>query len=379
MIAVVAPTVAFAVPPNDDFADSVSISGASGEVTGSSFTATKEAGEPDHAGNAGGHSVWYEWTAAADGNVAFTTQGSAFDTLLAVYTGNDVGSLTPVVASDDQGESTWSSVSFAVSSGETFRIAVDGFGGKSGVFVLSWHPAPANDHFADAELLPSVRVGRTTGTVQGATREAGEPSSSSFGGGTVWYSWTVPADGTYKFDTLGSSTDTVLAVYRGSALDSLDLVGVNDDDPLRGCCASWVPIRNASSGSTYAIAVSSLGEVSSENVIALRWTPLILGSPQAETLVGTPGNEEIRAREGDDVLRGLGGSDALFGGRGSDVTRGGTGNDFILDRAGADRLLGGDGNDVLEARDGRGNDVVSGGLGSDRCRTDAGDTRTRCP
>jgi len=46
--------------------------------------ATKEPGEPAHAGNDGGASIWYSWTAPSTGNVTITTEGSSFDTLLGV-------------------------------------------------------------------------------------------------------------------------------------------------------------------------------------------------------------------------------------------------------------------------------------------------------
>jgi Ca2+-binding RTX toxin-like protein len=382
LVAAVWPASALAAPANDDFADAQLITGTEGSVTGSNVGATKEPGEPDHAGNPGGHSVWYSWTSPADGNVAFTTSGSAFDTLLAVYTGGAVGSLTAVAANDDNpgafslGGST---VSFAVSSGVTYMVAVDGFSGKVGFFSLSWQPAPANDNFVDAQVLASASSGTATGNARGATVEAGEPTlfGGEFSPATIWYSWTAPADGTYKFDTVGSNFDTVLAVYEGSSLDALVLVGANDDDPDRGCCSSWVPIQNATAGTIYSIAVSPL-EFGGDEVV-LNWSPLILGTPGGDNLIGTTGAEEIRGLAGPDLLRGRGGNDALFGGRNADQEYGGAGDDLVLDRSGVDRLFGGNGNDRLNARDSRPNDLLSGGFGVDRCRGDAGDVRRRCP
>jgi Ca2+-binding RTX toxin-like protein len=377
LVAALWPASALAAPANDDFANAQEITGTTGSVTGSNVGATKETGESNHAGNPGGHSIWYSWTAPADGHVAFSTEVSTFDTLLAVYTGAAVDALTAVAANDDNpgafGEG-WSTVSFAVSSGVTYRVAVDGFSGKIGFVNLRWNPAPANDNFADAQVLPSTSSGTATGDVDGATLEPGEPP---FGLDTIWYSWTAPADGTYKFDTVGSNFDTVLAIYEGSSLDTLDLPRINDDDPDRGCCSSWVAIPNTTAGTTYSIAIGSLGGPGS--ALVLRWSPLILGTPQGETLLGTSGDEEIRGRGGNDVLRGLGGRDAIFGGRGNDLEYGGVGNDFVFDHQGADRLFGGDGNDRLNARDHRSNDLVAGGLGVDICRADAGDTRRSCP
>ena len=46
------------VQPDDNFVDAVRISGANGIVSGTNTFATKEPGEPDHGGKAGGRSVW---------------------------------------------------------------------------------------------------------------------------------------------------------------------------------------------------------------------------------------------------------------------------------------------------------------------------------
>ena len=74
-------------PPNDNFANSTAISGSVITKTGTNVNATKESGEPNHAGNTGGKSVWWSWTAPGSGRVTITTAGSAFDTILGVYKG----------------------------------------------------------------------------------------------------------------------------------------------------------------------------------------------------------------------------------------------------------------------------------------------------
>ena len=78
-------TGAVAVPPNDNFANGQLLTGAVGVVGGSNVEADKEAGEPDHAGNAGGHSVWYRWQANCSGTMTFDIDGGDFPALLAVY------------------------------------------------------------------------------------------------------------------------------------------------------------------------------------------------------------------------------------------------------------------------------------------------------
>src|SRR6185369_16487374 len=104
---------------------------------GLNFNATKETGELNHAGNQGGKSVWWIWTAPANGLVTISTIGSSFDTLLAIYTGNDVGSLTLVASDDDGGGNLTSRVVFAATPNVTYQIAVDGYNGASGNIQLN--------------------------------------------------------------------------------------------------------------------------------------------------------------------------------------------------------------------------------------------------
>ena len=90
--------VTVTVPANDNFSAAQTISGTQGTVTGTNVRATKETGEPNHAGNAGGASIWYNWTAPANGSVTIDTVGGTIDSLLAVYTGSSVNALTSVTS-----------------------------------------------------------------------------------------------------------------------------------------------------------------------------------------------------------------------------------------------------------------------------------------
>jgi hypothetical protein len=61
--------------------------------------------------------------------VRFETTGSAFDTLLAIYTGDSVNALKLVVENDDiiSGDVWQSRAEFAAKKGTLYRIVVDGF------------------------------------------------------------------------------------------------------------------------------------------------------------------------------------------------------------------------------------------------------------
>lgn len=122
---------------NDDFANALPIAG-TGSLVALNDAATKEAGEPDHAGDAGGASVWFRWTADQDGYVSVDTLFSDFDTTLAVYSGTAVDALTELGSNDDSLGSQSRVRDIPVTAGQTYHIAVDGKGGARGQIVLTW-------------------------------------------------------------------------------------------------------------------------------------------------------------------------------------------------------------------------------------------------
>ncbi len=127
-------------PGNDAFSSRATLSGSAGSSSGVTQLSTREVGEPDHAGNAsGGHSVWWKWTAPAAGQFSLDTHGSGFDTLLAVYTGTSVASLTSIASNDNDGPSGGASgLLLQAQAGKEYVIAVDGVAGAAGTAVVNW-------------------------------------------------------------------------------------------------------------------------------------------------------------------------------------------------------------------------------------------------
>lgn len=125
-------------PINDDFANRNAVAGISLSVEASNSNATVERTEPIHAGRPGGASVWWQWTAPISGKTSISTHGSDFDSLLSVYTGDALSSLTLVAANDDDraGNST-SYIEFDAIEGTTYQVAIDGFAGASGKIELN--------------------------------------------------------------------------------------------------------------------------------------------------------------------------------------------------------------------------------------------------
>jgi hypothetical protein len=270
--AVLVPAAYSAPPPNDAFAAATEIAGTAGSIGGANTEATKEPGEPNHGDNAGGHSVWYRWIAPLSGSVLMDTCTASFDTLLAAYQGATVAGLT-MLASDDDSCDTGSRIAFQVTSGQEYRIAVDGFDGVVGTFTLRWQAltAASNDAFASAQPI-SGASGQASGTNFGATSEAGEPRHvDGAGGQSIWYSWTAPSSATATFNTCGSTFDTVLAVYTGNAVNSLTAVGRNDDG---ASCPDGTEDRSfvafpTAAGTTYRIAVDGFEQ--SAGAVTLNW------------------------------------------------------------------------------------------------------------
>jgi hypothetical protein len=258
----VAGLAAAAPPPNDALAAATPIGGASGVANGTNLEATKEPGEPAHAGNSGGRSIWFRWTAPADGQFRWSTNESDFDTLLGVYQGSAVGGLTLLGSDDDSGDGGASALSFRATNGVVYLIAVDGFEGKAGRVVLRWRPAPANDNFRDATPISGVR-GSAAARAAGATREAGDPSATE----SIWFRWTAPASGRVTFAL--ERGFGIVNVYTGESVALLTPAEGRRSGPGFGF--------DAVAGTVYSIAVSDAGES-----IVLGWGP----PPSNDTFAG---------------------------------------------------------------------------------------------
>ncbi len=258
-------------PANNNFANSQALLGTFASVSGTTANATKQANEPNHAGNAGGHSVWYYWQAVDTKPVTIDTLGSSFNTLLGVYTGSSLTSLQLVASNDDIGPGViQSKVTFNAQAGVVYQIAVDGYNGASGNLVLTLNQTIENDNFANPEFIGGVS-GIAHGANTGATKEPGEPDhAGNAGGASIWYAWTAPINGTATFDTLGSTFNTLLAAYTGGAVNLLTPVASNDNiDPLGGVLQSRISF-NAVGLSRYYIAIDGFNGATGDTT--LNWS-----------------------------------------------------------------------------------------------------------
>jgi hypothetical protein len=125
-------------PPNNRFADRILLEGEGGRIFASNRGAVAENAEPQHAPRSSGVSVWWRWSPPHAGRARFATHGSSIDTILAVYTGTALASLSRVASNDNAGPLLTSEVEFDARPGRTYHIAVDAAAGDTGVIILSW-------------------------------------------------------------------------------------------------------------------------------------------------------------------------------------------------------------------------------------------------
>jgi hypothetical protein len=247
-----------AAPLNDSFIYSATLSGNEHFVVSDNTGATAEPGEPNHAGQAGGNSLWWSWTAPTSGHVTLDTAGSFFHPLLAVYTGNAVNSLTLIASNYFAGSFDHpdrSKLSFTAAAGQRYRIAVDkafdGDGPDVLILYLRAGTLTENDAFANAWDIPPGTLSASGNNVN-ATREAGEPDhGAGTEGRSIWWRWTAQTNGVVLLDAAGSPSNTVIAVYTGNAVNALSIV------------AHGVPVFDSAfafqttAGTTYRIALDN--------------------------------------------------------------------------------------------------------------------------
>ena len=174
-------------PTNDNFANATVV-GPLAFTDGplSTTLSTTEAGETlPSCGFGVGNTVWYNYSEppGPGSNIIVDTIGSDFDTVLGVFTGAVVTSLTQVNCDDDAGGLGTSQLSFPASGGTTYRIQVGGYSGVTGNLVFKVDVAP-----------------------------------------TTYYIETFP-------NGSGSGTDTKIDVYES---DGTTLIGTNDDGGFGG-------------------------------------------------------------------------------------------------------------------------------------------------
>ena len=199
---------------NDNFAEASPLS-VPASLSGNSFTATTEAGEPvPTAWGFIGKTVWYRFVPEVSGIVA-TTAGSTFDTRLALYTGTTRSDLTLVAFNDNSGSSITSAFAAAVTPGQTYYLQLGGAllfteTAHGGDFVLqvtaNTPPNAANDTYKANQDTP------LTITAPGVLTNDTDAEGSSLTAVLV----SGPGNGTLSLNDDGSFTFTPNAGFTGT-------------------------------------------------------------------------------------------------------------------------------------------------------------------
>lgn len=226
-------TAAALAPANDDFDSAIVISSLPYTATMNANEATTAADDPTLCYGAN-YSMWFAFTPAADMTLIADTFGSNYDTVLSAYTGTR-GALQQVPnACNDQFNGSQSRVTFAATAGTTYYfMATSWYSYSAGTLTFSVNALvpPANDNFADAEVITGVPfTDRTDLSV--ATIEPNEPTYTC---GSVnksaWYRFT-PTE-TTSITARTNNWDSILTVFTGSSLTNLTQVGCESyQDPL---------------------------------------------------------------------------------------------------------------------------------------------------
>ena len=253
------PPMEAARPANDDFADATEVDGASGSIEVDLLAATFEPGEPPayfsfHGGERPLASVWFRWTAPASGAMRFGVSAPGGE-VVDLLQGQRIAALTQLAYGQ------WG-LSFFAEAGETYHVRVsrkDTHSSHPARMTLAWFqgPRPTNDDFAAALELQD-EAGEVSGDNRGATLEPAEQFGTL--AATVWYRWTAPEDGAWRFRT--DQWYSRVLVFAGSSIASLRLLSGYPQD------FATLP---AKAGAEYRIAVAAGNALSPGRTFNLEW------------------------------------------------------------------------------------------------------------
>ncbi|MBI4907922.1 MAG: hypothetical protein HY820_30130 [Acidobacteria bacterium] len=262
-------TASFAAPTggvvNDEPAGAVTITGIPYSVSQATLGATQGIADPVHACTSAKDtkSVWYRYFVTSPGALRIDTYGSDYDTVLSVYDGLVADTREMACNDDPPDQSTVNSaVTVVVTMGQQLYIQVSAvgdsaIGGNAFLNVRSQATVVSNnDESNTAAVISSLPYNATQSTASATTNNLDPIHSctSSQDGHTVWFRYVSNFSGTLRVNTIGSSYDTVLAIYGGFASAGNELRCNDDGNSLSYQSDTSVTVT---SGQTYWIQVSS--------------------------------------------------------------------------------------------------------------------------
>lgn len=253
-------------PRNDDFAHRLRLSGTNLVSHQSAAAASWESGEPAINAGAGEGSIWFSWTAPANGHLILGEVHASWPHTYHVFTGPTLESVELYARNATHGTSK--ELVAPVSSGTEYHFAAF----DSGPLELRFLAVPAHDHFANAAIAPSGAEVRLTGHTVGASDEPNEPATGEEAAGrTIWFSWTAPQNGLVVLTDVTTTSQgaprispLMAAAYQGTSLTTLSPV---ERQPYPGLTAFA-----AVEGETYLIQIddqAAYGDVQFEVQLSL--------------------------------------------------------------------------------------------------------------
>ena len=263
-------------PPNDSFGFHTVMNLGTTQFVDTTDATFPEAGEPTPGCQASfGKSVWYRYNAPANATVTVNTDGSSFDTVVAVYRATVqfplITNLVQVGCDDDGGVAQASQTTFPVLAGASYFIQAGGFNGASGSLLLGLGQIPANDNLAAAITATPPFLALVNNTL--AIDEGGEPTSSCLVQHAVWYKATLSPGSYVAQNVQNIGLDPSLAIYTGPAVSPTfpGLVPVDCNDDYFGISSQINFI--VASPATYYFQAGGLGGTEGEFTFILNVTP----------------------------------------------------------------------------------------------------------
>jgi uncharacterized delta-60 repeat protein len=207
-----------APPPNDNFASATVLTGDWGSTNVDISLATHEPNEPSHAGFPANASVWYQWTAPSDGEVTLDTIGSnSVDTVLAVYTGTSLATLSQVAANDDLYPINSSNPQINYSGSDYYAQLF----GPGSVAYVSYYQT----FYGPSGLRFNARGGMTYYFAVD-TKSIGS-GGVIISGGSISLSWAYKSSGVFRFATEDEDFSTGMPLYQCAQTESYPPMGLN--------------------------------------------------------------------------------------------------------------------------------------------------------
>jgi hypothetical protein len=224
--------MAAAAPANDNFANATSMAFLPFEDSYVDITsATVQSDEPGCYGSPQG-TVWYKLQPSQGYTLKLRAiPANGIDLVVVIFEGTSLDALNAWGCVDQNSGGTKETVIQAVSPGHTYYFQVGSNGPSDGSFTLRARKVvgPVNDTFAGALSVAMGSV-NTISTVNTSLQDMEPGSTCSDGvGHTVWYRHTPTTTRTVVANTVGSDFDTVLTVWSGADINSLESVACNDD------------------------------------------------------------------------------------------------------------------------------------------------------